>query len=274
MAALLKLPLFDFMLSTDLLKHYRQISQGVLTVVDVETTGIYANRSRIIELSVLHATLSDGILDQQTTLVNPGVAVPADITRFTGISQAMVEAAPPTEEVLPAYLGELQRGTLTAHNLEFDYSFLQAEYLRLDTAFDRPEDEQLCTVQLARLMLPDLRSRSLPHLVKHFEFPVGTSHRAAADTQACWMLAKRLLTEILNETDEVLLQRFAQQWVPLKYAARLMACQPAAARSRLEAAGASGRIVGKGQSKTWMFQRGDVERVVIEQAGGQQLSWF
>jgi DNA polymerase III subunit epsilon len=262
------------MLSIDLLKHYRQVSQGLLTVVDVETTGIYANRSRVIELSVLHATMADGILDQHTTLINPGVSIPAEITRFTGISQAMVESAPPTAEVLPAYLPNLQQGTLTAHNLEFDYSFLQTEYQRLDIEFHRPEDEQLCTVQLARLLLPGLRSRSLPNLVKHFQFSVGTSHRAEADTQACWLLAERLLNDILNETDAVLLRQFAQQWIPLKYAARLMRCQPSAARSRLESAGVTGRIVGKGQSKTWMYQRGDVEKQVLEQSEGQQLSWF
>ena len=262
------------MLSIDLLKHYRQVSQGLLTVVDVETTGIYANRSRVIELSVLHATLADGILEQQTTLLNSGVPIPADITRFTGISQDMVDSAPPTAEVLHTYLSKLQQGILTAHNLEFDYSFLQAEYQRLDSTFDRTEDEQFCTVQLARLMLPELRSRSLPNLVKHFQFSVGASHRAAADTQACWLLAERLLNDILNETDEILLERFAQQWVPLKYAARLMRCQPSTARSRLEAAGVMGRMVGKGQSKTWLYQRGDIEKQVLEQSDGEQLSWF
>lgn len=262
------------MLSSDLLNHYRHISQAVFTVVDVETTGIYPIKSRVIELSVLQASLTDGVIAQRTSLINPGVIVPPPITRFTGISQAMVDTAPPSAEVFPAFLPDLQHGTLTAHNLEFDYAFLQSEFQYLDIEFDRPEDERLCTVQLARLMLPELRSRSLPSLVQHFNFSVGTSHRAEADTQACWLLAERLLTEILNESDEDLLQRFAQQWLPLKYAARLMGYRPSVARSHLQSAGAEGRLVGQGKSKTWMFRRGEVERMILEQRGDQQLSWF
>ncbi|WP_421655694.1 exonuclease domain-containing protein [Leptothermofonsia sp. ETS-13] len=78
------------MISTELLSYYRQISQQLLTVVDVETTGHQAGRDRVIEVSVLQATLADGIQHQQTHLLNPQVTVPFPITRFTGISQAMV----------------------------------------------------------------------------------------------------------------------------------------------------------------------------------------
>jgi DNA polymerase-3 subunit epsilon len=256
---------FHPMFARDLLSQYRQLSQGLFTVVDVETTGIYPPQSRVIEISVLQATLAEGILHQHTSLVNPGVPIPAEITRFTGITPTMVQAASPPEIVLPPYFAQLQHGTLTAHNLEFDYGFLQAEFHRLDQVLERSEEECLCTVQLARLMLPKLRSRSLPNLVKHFQLDVGTSHRAEADTQACWLLAQRLLTELLQEPDNVLLKRFAQQWLPLKQAARMMGCQPAVGRSRLEAAGIKGRLVGKGRSQTWMFQRGDVERVILDQ---------
>ncbi|MBD3881571.1 3'-5' exonuclease [Phormidium tenue FACHB-886] len=248
-------------LSHQLLSHYRSLSRQPLTVVDVETTGRYPSSSRIMEISVLQATLTEGIQHQQTHLIDPQVSIPAKISRFTGITQTMVSSAPTASQVLLAYLPLLSSGVLTGHNLEFDYSFLQAELGRLDTEFTRPDAEQLCTVQLARLMLPDLPSRRLPDLVQHFRFQVGKSHRAEADTLACWLLAKQLLTEINTEEDEVLLARFARQWLPLKYAARVLGCSELEGRLRLAEADIASRFVGRGTRGTWMYRRGDVERV-------------
>lgn len=130
--------------SQDLLAFYRRVSQSLLTVVDVETTGSLPYRgARVIEVSVLQASLADGILHQETHLINPGVRVPAMITRITGISQTMVSQGVFPEEVWPDCLDRLETGVLTAHNLEFDYRFLQAEYRQLDYAFKRPVPEQL-----------------------------------------------------------------------------------------------------------------------------------
>jgi DNA polymerase-3 subunit epsilon len=252
------------MLSTDLLHYYRQIGRQILTVVDVETTGSVAYNSRITEISTIQATLSDGVQQQQTNLMNPQVSIPTKIVQITGITQKMVNAAPVTADVLPKYLPVLRSGILTAHNLEFDYSFLKTEFARLGTGFIRPDHEQLCTVKLARQMLPDLPSRSLPVLVRHFRFQVSTSHRAEADALACWLLAKRLLTEIFNESDEVLLSKFAQEWLPLKDAAALLGCSTKMGRSRLEAAAIASRYVGQGKNGTLMYRRGDVERLCTD----------
>lgn len=260
--------------SVDLLRAYRHLSQQPLTVVDVETTGSLAYNSRITELSLLQASLKDGIMAQQTALMNPQTSIPSKIVEITGITQAMVDSAPPSAVVLPDFLQGLQQGILTAHNLEFDYSFLRTEYARLGIGFQRSPDEQLCTVQLARLMLPDLPSRSLPVLVRHFQFDVGPSHRAEADAQACWLLAKRLLTELLSESDDNLLARFAKQWMPLKDAAKLLGCSSKTARSRLSEAGIAERFMGRGKMGTYAYRRGDVERVYDAQQGDTQLSWF
>lgn len=250
------------MLSTELLSFYRRISHELLTVVDVETTGHRPPLSRVIEVSVLQASLKDGIQHQQTHLVNPQVRVPAGITRFTGITQEMVDTAPLSTEVWRSYLPRLNAGILTAHNLSFDYGFLKSEFNFVDVPFARAEDEQLCTVMLSRLMLPDLPSRSLPDLVQHFEFDVGRSHRAAADTQACWLLAKLLLTDIQTEPDDVLLARFGRQWLPLKHAATILNVPNKQAKIWLNQAEIEPRLVGR--YNTPMYQRRDVERVYWE----------
>ena len=260
------------MLSTDLLAYYRQISLQPLTIVDVETTGMVATTSRVIEVAVVQASLQDGIQHQQTDLINPEVPVPPKITVITGIDPEMVATAPRSPQIWPHYLSLLNTGILTAHNLAFDYPFLQAEYHRLDTIFSRPEDEQLCTVLLARQLLPDLRSRSLPDLVRHFGFNVGQSHRAAADALACWLLAERLLTEIQTEADESLLARFARQWIDLKAAATILGCSTRQARSRLQHAQVQSRKTSTRYQRggTVLYQRGGVEQLFYQQQDKQK----
>lgn len=258
------------LLSTDLLAYYRQVSQSQLTVVDVETTGSLPYRgARVIEVSVLQASLADGILHQETYLINPGVRVPAMITRVTGITQAMVSQGLFPEDVWPDCLERLETGVLTAHNLEFDYRFLQSEYRHLDHTFKRSLPEQLCTVLLSRLLLADLPSRSLPNLVKHFEFDVGPSHRAGADTRACWLLAELLLKQIQSEDAASLLQRFGRQWIRLKDAADILSLPTNTTQHLLTDAGIESRF-SKRKNRP-LYRRGDVERIWQERSG-EQLS--
>jgi DNA polymerase-3 subunit epsilon len=249
------------MRSLELVQFYRQLSSQLFTVVDVETTGYRGDRDRVTELSVLQATLTDGVLDHRTQLVNPEILIPPKIVEFTGITQAMVDAAPAAAAVFPAYWPLLTQGVLTAHNLRFDYAFLQGEYGRIGYVFERSPQEQLCTVELSRLLLAELPSRSLPKLVAHFGFEVGRSHRAEADTLACWLLTQRLFHDLLNQTDDTLVQRVGQQWIPLALAARMLGCGASMAQTRLAQAGVRYRM-GRGRSPTPLYRRGEVERVM------------
>jgi DNA polymerase-3 subunit epsilon len=244
--------------SVDLLAYYRYICEQTFTVVDVETTGIGVDTSRVIEVSALRASLKEGFQEQVTYLVNPQVQIPSQIVGLTGIWQSMVDAAPPAAKVWSQCLPILQDGILTAHNLPFDYAFLQSEYDRLGIEFVRPPRQQFCTLALAKLLLPDLRSRSLPNLVQHFNFDVGRSHRAEADTLACWLLAKQLLVQIRNTDDATLLDMFAHQWIGSAAAAALLGC------SEPEVSMVMKRSHSKfhRRSATSRYRRGDVESLL------------
>lgn len=245
------------LLSTDLLTYYRQISRSLLTVVDVETTGSLSSKDRVIEVSVLQASLRDGIRSQETHLINPGVKVPAMITRVTGITPTMVGSGAHPEDVWPDLFPKLAEGVLTAHNLDFDYGFLRAEFRHMDLDYARPALQRFCTVLLSRLLLADLPSRSLPDLVKHFGFEVGPSHRAEADTKACWLLAEYLLKQIQTEPDDALIQRFGRQWIRLKYAAKLLKCPKSEAQKALDERQAECRVTRRGTR--FLYRRRDVE---------------
>ncbi|MBE9080264.1 3'-5' exonuclease [Romeria aff. gracilis LEGE 07310] len=255
------------LLSQELLTYYRAVSQSTLTVVDLETTGSLAHNARAIEVSILQASLEDGIQQQQTYLINPGLKVPPFITKITGITTEMIASAPSPQKVWPMCRPLLEQGTLTAHNLDFDYGFIQSEYKRLKTRFYRPPLKRFCTVQLSRLLLADLPSRSLPNLVQHFGFNVGTSHRAEADTHACWLLAQHLLRQIRQEPDELILKRFGQQWIRLQDAAKILSCRKEEAQQQL--AGVEQRLSQR--SKLPLYRRWGVEQMYYERSG-QQLS--
>ncbi len=252
------------LLSRELLAYYRRVSESPLTVVDIETTGALGHNARIIEVSILKASLATGLEHQETHMINPKVKIPEFITNITGITPEMVYPSPPPEEVWPQCLPVLQEERVfTAHNIDFDYAFIRTEYKRLGVRFYKPPLQKLCTVILSRMLLADLPSRSLPNLIKHFNFDIATSHRAAADTEACWLLAKLLLSQIQNEDDETLLRRFGQQWIRLQDAAKILNCRKEEAQQRLDTAQVESRLSFK--RKLPMYRRWDVERFYYEQ---------
>ena len=258
------------LLSRELLTYYRQVSNSPLVVVDVETTGALGHNARVIEVSVLQASLADGLEHQETYLINPKVKIPEFITKITGITPDMVYPSPPPEEIWPQCLPLFEDDRIfTAHNLDFDFSFLRTEYKRLGIRFYKPPLQKLCTVILSRMLLADLPSRSLPNLIKHFDFDISTSHRAEADTKACWLLAEILLTQIQNEDDESLLKRFGQQWIRLQDAAKILNCRKEEAQQRLEVAEVETKLSFKRTLP--MYRRGGVEQFYYEQQG-QQMS--
>jgi DNA polymerase-3 subunit epsilon len=223
------------MLTPSWIGHYRALADQTFVVVDVETTGCNAQLDRVIEVSVLRASLAQGIEHQETTLIDAGVLVPAAIARFTGITNAMLLGAPPPERVWPRLSPLLAEGVFVAHNLRFDLGFLQAEYGRLSAEY-QPQ-QHLCTVQLARHLLADLPSRSLPHLVQHFGFNVGPAHRAEADARACWLLLEHLLTDLLGHSEADIQVRLGQEWLSLSAIARMLSCSRQQAQKRLLDAG-------------------------------------
>jgi DNA polymerase III subunit epsilon len=250
------------LLTDHLLAYYRQLTDAVLTVVDVETTGSRPPAARVIEVAVVQGSLAHGITYEADFLIKARVPVPAMITRLTGITSAMVEQGREADLVWQALRSPLGEGVLTGHNLAFDYSFLQAEYQRLGQAYQRPEAQRFCTVMLSRLLLADLPSRSLPQLVQHFGFDVGRSHRALADTKACWLLAQLLLERLAETPDSVLRQQFAQQWIPLKEAAKVFGCSRSSLQQHLDARGCDRRTSRRGNRH--LYRRGDLESLYID----------
>jgi DNA polymerase III subunit epsilon len=160
-------------------------------VVDVETTGgTPTSGHRVTEVAAVRVERGE-IVDVYSTLVNPGRPIPSMITSLTGISDAMVRNAPRFREIAPR-LAELLRGhVFVAHNAPFDWRFVCAE-MELAQG-ETLSGRQLCTVRLARKLLPQLPSRSLDALVDYFGVEIAARHRAEDDAVATARILLRFL---------------------------------------------------------------------------------
>lgn len=153
-----------------------------IVMLDFETTGLSpAMGDRITEVAALRIVGGE-IVERYVSLVNCGVRIPAFITGLTGITQAMVDSAPPVEEVVPQLLDFIGSDALSAHNASFDEKFLRAEAEQLELA---PRHASLvCSLKLSRRVFPELSSYKLGDLSRSLGIRFnGNAHRAEADAE-------------------------------------------------------------------------------------------
>src|SRR5476649_3060871 len=97
-----------------------------IVMIDFETTGLSPDMGdRITEVAALRIA-GGRVVDRYVSLINCGVRIPSFITGLTGITQAMVDGAPPVAQVLPRLLDFIGADALSAHNASFDEKFLKA----------------------------------------------------------------------------------------------------------------------------------------------------
>lgn len=160
-------------------------------ILDLETTGGNPSRDRVIEVAVL---IHNGkrVIEQYNTLVNPGRNISPFIQAFTGITNEMVSSAP-YFEAISDYIASLTSDRIfVAHDVRFDYAFIKNEFKRLGLTFNR---RQLCTVRLARQLMPQKRSYNLKKLCNSLSIPLNNNHRAYADAAATGHLLEHLFKQ-------------------------------------------------------------------------------
>ncbi|MDO6353569.1 3'-5' exonuclease [Caloramator sp. CAR-1] len=148
-------------------------------VLDFETTGLYPETDKIIEVSALK--YKDGIkVDEFHTLINPKIKIPSEITMINGITNAMVKNKPTLQVVLPNLLEFIGDLPIVAHNAPFDAKFLK--YAVLYTyGEDTVNNEFIDTLNIAREIYPRLVNYKLETIKKYLQLNLE-SHRAYDDT--------------------------------------------------------------------------------------------
>src|SRR5690606_7029854 len=100
------------------------------------------------------------------SFVDPGIAISPEVMKLTGISNEMLAGAPSVANIMPQFLDFISGGLLIAHNAEFDMAFLKRNCLDLGIQLDW---DCFCSLKMARQLLPDLESKSLDMLAKHYQ---------------------------------------------------------------------------------------------------------
>lgn len=183
---------------------------GELVAIDLETTGLDPDQDAIIEFGAVR--IRDGeIIDEYSTLVNPGRPIPDYVKTLTGITDADFLSkphkagepphppAPFIAQALPAIRAFVGNATIIGHNINFDLNFLYRQNVFQDNLW-------LDTYDLAAVLLPRASRYSLGSLSTQMDISLDEAHRALHDARASallywalWQKALGLPPGLLNE---------------------------------------------------------------------------
>jgi DNA polymerase-3 subunit epsilon len=150
--------------------------------LDTETNGLGGGLCELTEVATV--LVGGGELHESwESLARPERPLQRGIQRFTGITQAMVDSAPPPSELLPEVAARLRGRVLVAHNARFDTRVLCEAFER--EGLDWPRPPVLCTVAMARKLAPLARRRGLAPLAEALGIEVEEVHRALPDAITC-----------------------------------------------------------------------------------------
>jgi DNA polymerase III epsilon subunit family exonuclease len=158
------------------------LEEAEFVVFDLETTGLSAERCRICEVGAVRVRALE-LVDSFESLVNPGVPLPQQVARLTGLREQELRRAPSVAGVLRRFLAFAGDDLLVAHNAKFDQRFLERQLLLVHGR--RLSEPPLCTAALARRLLEGrVRRVGLASLAHFFGVPTRPCHRALPDAEA------------------------------------------------------------------------------------------
>jgi DNA polymerase III subunit epsilon len=186
------------------------LDQVDFVVVDLETASARPAPGSIIEIGAyrMHGRQICGTFEN---LIKPRMRIPRFVARLTSITDEMVAGAPSIEDVLPRFRAFLGDAVMVAHNAQFDRAFLEYEFRRLfGIGLTNPV---LCTLRMARRLLPSLRRRRLDLLAEHFGLSTAGRHRGLGDARMAaelFAIFLEIVAEMgMNRLDR-LLDRFSR----------------------------------------------------------------
>ena len=148
-------------------------------VLDTETTGLDYTKEKMVEFAAVR--LENGkIKDEFQTLINPEQHIRKSSIAIHGITPDMVADAPTEQEIMPKILEFIGDYPIVAHNVIFDYTFLNEASLR--TTGKELSNPRIDSQQMFKEVYPELESHGLEALTKKFNVELNNHHRAMADT--------------------------------------------------------------------------------------------
>ncbi|MBS4028674.1 MAG: WYL domain-containing protein [Ignavibacteriales bacterium] len=154
-------------------------SEAEFFIVDVETTGLSPKKGgRVIEIGAVK-TRGNAVVETFSSFVNGDVQIEYGAFRVNGITQAMLNGAPPFSGIAER-LTEMSEGAiLGAYNANFDVSFISSEMERCGKKI--LSKTILDVLPLARKCVPGLPRYNLDSVAMALQIPFPVQHRALED---------------------------------------------------------------------------------------------
>lgn len=166
----------------------------IYSVVDLETTGTSVkNGDRIIQIGCV--LFQDGnIINRFETQINPLIKIPHSIEQLTGIKNSDVIDKPLFDDVAATLESLLNNTIFVAHNVNFDYPFLNHELVRC--GYPELKIPAIDTVTLSQILYPTARSYRLRDLTRWLKISHRHPHSAVSDAEATARLLNKLLERV------------------------------------------------------------------------------
>lgn len=158
-------------------------------VIDTETTGLFPQKDRVVELAIVNLRPDGSAEDTWSTLFNPGRDLgPTHIHQIRG---ADVLSAPAFADMAGDVVERLAGRVVVGHNISFDTRFLAAEYARIGLPTTLAHEHCVCTMKAAGHYLPG-HGRSLGALCHALGIMNTAPHAALGDALATAELLVRM----------------------------------------------------------------------------------
>ena len=166
---------------------------------DLETTGVSWEKDEVVEISAVK--VEDGeVVDEFSTLVNPGMPIPYYASEINGITDDMVADSPMFDEALGQFLEFAGDAVLVGHNIHsFDMKFMQKSAQKYFGQMIG--NDYIDTLQIARLYLPEMEHHTLTDLAAHYGISADGAHRALNDCRMNQKVFECLKKEIENPSE-------------------------------------------------------------------------
>ena len=170
-------------------------------VFDLETTGLSKQDDEIIEIAAVKVK-DHCIVDKFSCLINPGIHIPALVSRLTGITNDMVKGKYAINMVLPSFVAFTESLPLVGHNIKtFDMHFLKRDAMRYYHA--TIPNPVVDTLPMSRAYLPDLSSHKLTSLAEYYNISSAGAHRSLNDCIMNQAVFELLQNEALKHPKEL-----------------------------------------------------------------------